>query len=245
MGETTEPMIPAPRDGAESEGGNSPGPRGRELPDQNLRQSDEKPPRRRGRYLPRELSKKLREEAMRMRSDGMSYSHIIREIWGRFGIRLYKSYLNYWLRETADPDFKKYPSTVKVLRPSEELAYLIGAVAGDGFAYLSSHQAKIGLAAKDREFVEEFARCLAKVLNRPPPKPRLDRRGRYVVKVQSKMLYGILKKPLDLNGIRQFVEHCDRCRASFIRGFADSEGGVARGEICIVNTDLKLLYYFK
>jgi hypothetical protein len=69
------------------------------------------------------------------------------------------------------------PST-ELLRPSEELAYVIGVKVGDGYAGKSRHTVKsynrvrIGLKVKDREFAEEFGRCLAEVLGRRPINPR-------------------------------------------------------------------------
>jgi intein-encoded DNA endonuclease-like protein len=106
---------------------------------------------------------------------------------------------------------------------------------------------RIGLKAKDREFVEEFARCLAKVLGRRPIRPIYRRSsGRYVVEVRSQTLYELLKKPVDLDRLKKYIEHCERCVAAFLRGFADSEGCVdKRGYIFILNTDLRLFTYVK
>jgi intein-encoded DNA endonuclease-like protein len=139
------------------------------------------------------------------------------------------------------------------LKPSEELAYVIGVKVGDGYAYRRRRTIKgynhvwIGLKAKDKEFVEEFARCLAKVLNRREIRPGYRRSsGRYVVEVKSKTLYELLKKPVDLHRLKKYIEHCEKCVAAFIRGFADSEGSVdKRGYITIYNTDLRLLIYVR
>jgi intein-encoded DNA endonuclease-like protein len=68
--------------------------------------------------------------------------------------------------------------------------------------------------------------------------------GRYVVEAESKTLYELLRKPVDLDRLRRYIEHCGRCVAAFIRGFADSEGSVDKnGNINIYNTDLRLLTY--
>jgi len=54
------------------------------------------------------------------------------------------------------------------------------------------------------------------------------------------------KKPVDLHRLKKYIEHCERCVAAFLRGFADSEGSVnKRGYIFILNTDLRLLIYIK
>jgi intein-encoded DNA endonuclease-like protein len=139
------------------------------------------------------------------------------------------------------------------LEPSEELAYVIGVKVGDGYAYRRRRTIRgyndvwIGLKAKDKEFVEEFARCLAKVLGRRQIRPRFrDDVGKYVVKVRSQTLYELLRKPVDLKRLKKYIEHCERCVAAFIRGFADSEGSVRKdGSVTIYNTDLRLLTYVK
>ncbi|GBC70989.1 hypothetical protein HRbin02_00764 [Candidatus Calditenuaceae archaeon HR02] len=67
---------------------------------------------------------------------------------------------------------------------------------------------------------------MANVLGREPPIPRLNKEGRWVVRVKSKT----------------FVEHCERCIAVFLRGFFDSEGCVStNGQIFVDNTDYALL----
>jgi len=130
---------------------------------------------------------------------------------------------------------------------------MIGAKVGDGYVSKKSrvrkgyNDVRIGLKAKDKEFVEEFARCLAKVLGRRQIRPIYRRSlGRYVVEVRSQTLYELLKKPVDLERLKKYIEHCERCVAAFLRGFADSEGSVNKhGYIFIYNTDLSLLAYVK
>jgi intein-encoded DNA endonuclease-like protein len=124
---------------------------------------------------------------------------------------------------------------------------------GDGYAarkirtVKSYNRVRIGLQVKDKEFAAELGRCLAKVLGRRPVKPRYSNLSRlYVVEVYSQTLYELLKKPVDLNKLKKFIEHCERCMAAFLRGFADSEGSVNRsGYIYISNTDYELLTYVK
>jgi intein-encoded DNA endonuclease-like protein len=145
---------------------------------------------------------------------------------------------------------RRIPS-LELLKPSEELAYVIGVVLGDGYPNMKRRVIKgynyvwIGLKARDREFVEGFGRCLAKVLGRRQIRPRyVKSSGRYVVEAESKTLYELLRKPVDLDRLRRYIEHCERCVAAFLRGFADSEGCVdKRGYIYIYNTNLRLLTY--
>jgi len=199
------------------------------------------------------LRVKLYEEAMRLREEGLSYRRIVEEIWRRFRIRLSKSHVSYWLRGIHTPYNGRRIPSLKLLKPSEELAYVIGVVLGDGYAYRKRRVIKgynhvwIGLDAKDREFVEEFARCLAKVLDSRQIRPRYrDDVGKYVVEVKSKTLYEHLRKPVNLDRLKPYVEQCERCMTTFIRGYTDSEGSVDKhGYISITNSDLNLLTYIR
>jgi intein-encoded DNA endonuclease-like protein len=130
---------------------------------------------------------------------------------------------------------------------------VIGVRVGDGYAtrrrrvVKSYNRVRIGLQVKDREFAAEFGRCLAKILGRRPIKLQYENDiGKYVVEVYSQTLYELLKKPVDLNKLKKFIEHCERCMAAFLRGFADSEGCVdKRGYITLSNTNYELLTYVK
>jgi intein-encoded DNA endonuclease-like protein len=137
------------------------------------------------------------------------------------------------------------------LEPSEALAYLIGAIIGDGYPKIKRRFRKgyrhtiIRFEAVDREFVEEVARCIAVVLNRPPPTLKIRKGTRkYFIEVESKTLWELLRRPVDLERLRKYIEHCEKCMAAFLRGFADAEGSVDKnGHIIIYNTDLRLLTY--
>jgi len=204
-----------------------------------------------GRYLPRELRIKLYNDVVALRRSGLTYRGIIKEIYRRYGVRLSKSHISYWLRGVHSPYNGRLIPSLELLKPSEELAYVIGVKVGDGYVGKKSRVRKgynyvwIGLKARDREFVEEFARCLAKVLGRRQIRPRFrDDVGKYVVEVESKTLYELLRKPIGLDRLKKYVEHSERCVVAFLRGFADSEGSVnKRGYICIYNTDQRLLTY--
>jgi intein-encoded DNA endonuclease-like protein len=224
-----------------------PGPRGKGHTPQGQEQEG------RRKYLPRELRIKLYDEAKKLRRDGLTYSEIIEEIWRIYGVTLSKSHVSHWLRGKHNPYNGRYIPSIEFLRPSEELAYVIGAKLGDGYVTKGGqivkgyNKVRIGLKVKDREFAEEFGRCLAKILGRRPIKSRYRKSlRRYAIEVHSQTLYELLKKPVDLNRLKKYIEHCERCTAAFLRGFADSEGSVNnRGHIRIYNTDRGLLEYVK
>ena len=99
------------------------------------RQSGEARPRRAGRgYQPRELRVKLYEEVRRLRSEGLSHGRIVEEIWRRFRVRLFTSSISEWLRWIHSPYNGRQIPSLELLEPSEELAYVIGVVMGDGYA---------------------------------------------------------------------------------------------------------------
>ena len=205
------------------------------------------------RYLPRELRIKLYGDVAAFRRGGLTYRSIVEEVRRRHGLRISKSLISEWLRGVHNPYNGRRIPSVELLRPSEELAYAIGVVLGDGYVSKKRrvikgyNHVRIGLEARDREFVEEFGRCLTKVLGSRQIRPRYrDDVGKHVVEVESKTLYELLRKPVDLDRLRKYIEHCGRCMAAFLRGFADSEGCVDKsGYIIISNTDYELLIYVK
>jgi intein-encoded DNA endonuclease-like protein len=201
------------------------------------------------RCLPRELRIKLYGDVVALRRDRQTYSGIIGEAYRRYGVRISKSHISYWIRGVHSPYNGRRIPSMELLRPSEELAYVIGVVLDDGYVKKKSRVRKgyndviIRLEAKDKE----FARCLAKVLGRRPIKPRYrDNIERYVVEAESKTPYELLRKPIGLDRIKKYIEHCERCVAAFLRGFADSEGSIdKRGHIHVYNTNIELLIYVK
>jgi intein-encoded DNA endonuclease-like protein len=204
-----------------------------------------------GRYLPRELRIKLYNDVVALRRSGLTYRGIIGEVWRKYGVRLSKSHISYWIRGIHNPHNGRRIPSLELLEPSEALAYLIGAVLGDGYPKIKRRFRKgyrhtiIRFEAVDREFVEEVARCIAVVLNRPPPTLKIRKGTRkYFVEVESKTLWELLKKPVDLERLRKYIEHCEKCMAAFLRGFFDAEGCVSKsGYILAFNTNYEVLTY--
>jgi intein-encoded DNA endonuclease-like protein len=126
--------------------------------------------------LPDELRIKIYERVIELHQQGLSYNKIVKIIEQEFGVRLPKSTVGRWIQGRNKPYNRIYIPSLKLLEPSEELAYVIGVMIGDGYIYKYIYafrdgriveRYRIGLKAKDKEFVGEFARCLAIVLNRP------------------------------------------------------------------------------
>jgi intein-encoded DNA endonuclease-like protein len=192
---------------------------------------------------PREIRIKAYNDVRKLRKRGLSLTKIRNKIHRRYGVWIDKTTISKWLRGVSSPYNGRRIPSLELLKPSEDLANVIGVVLGDGYTSEKDDSCLIGLKAKDKEFVEKFATCLARVLGRKPIRPRKDAR-RYVVEAASKTLYELLREPVDLKRIRSYVEHCPKCVAAFLRGLFDSEGHVnKRGQITLYNTNYEVLVY--
>jgi intein-encoded DNA endonuclease-like protein len=197
----------------------------------------------RKKILPRELRIKIYNDVRKLRKRGLSCSEIREEIYRKYGVWIETSTISRWLRGVCTPYNGRRIPSLELLKPSEDLAYIIGALLGDGYTYEDGDNYVIRLRAKDKEFVEDFGRRLANVLGREPIRPRKDA-GKYIAEAKSKTLYKLLRKPVDLKRIKKYVEHCPKCTAAFLRGLFDSEGYVSKnGYIYLYNTNYEVLVY--
>ncbi len=138
-------------------------------------------------------------------------------------------------------------------KPTKELAYILGTLMGDAYLtrFKPNYQYDIRLAAKDRDFVDEFNRCLAVVLGRKPNKIIYDkRRGLWVARYGSKAFYQWFVS-LDMDSLKRYVEHDEENVVFFLRGLFDSDGSITVNKerslykVKFSNTNLKLLHYVK
>jgi intein-encoded DNA endonuclease-like protein len=107
------------------------------------------------RCLPRELRTKLYDVVVALRRGGLTYRGIIGEIYRRYGVRISESSISEWLRGVHNPYNGRRIPSLELLKPSEELAYVIGVKVGDGYTYRRRrtikgyNDVKIGLKARD------------------------------------------------------------------------------------------------
>src|SRR5437016_3203587 len=193
-------------------------------------------------YLPLEVRVRLRSRVLELAKLSMSYPQIQTEIFNSTHIWLSKGSISEWVRGIHDPSGGKNKFRAVA---SPELAYVIGAIAGDGNLNVHGYNYEMLLSVTDRDFAEEFSRCLAEILRKPNRyKVRWsEKRKRWIVQGSSIFLHQFL------NGgwqrLKRYVEHCYRCRASFLRALFDGEGTINRNRISIYNTDLRLLLYIR
>src|SRR6267143_4215895 len=193
-------------------------------------------------YLPFEVRVRLRSRVLELAKLSMSYQQIQTEIFESTHIRLSKGSISEWIRGIHSPSGGKNKFRAVA---SPELAYVIGVIAGDGNLSVHGYNYEMLLSVTDYDFAEEFSRWLAKILGRPNPyRVRWsEKRKRWIVQGSSIFLHRFLRGGWQL--LKRYVEHCDRCRASFLRALFDGEGTIARNRISIYNTDLSLLFYIR
>lgn len=203
---------------------------------------------------PLPLRRMLYARVLQLRQEGLTHRKIQTKIAEELGVSISLSMISCWIRGVHTPfrDGCGRPAEdqrLRRVRPCPELAYVIGAVLGDGYThYQGPHHYAVVLAVKDRDFAEEFSRCAAVALCRDKPRRPYwnDYMNLWYVNPCSKQLYMLLKGK-DIDKVRPFIEHCSDCVHAFIRGLADAEGWVdihiRKCRIYIVNTDRRLMEY--
>jgi len=198
------------------------------------------------RYLSPKERFTLYNKALRLKESGLGCRRIARIL--NISKSTTRCWLNGYQGKYSNP-INAYHGRYTALTPSAELAYIIGALLGDG--NLSARGYQIRLEAKDRDFVEKFSSCLTNVLNRDIPYPVWGPRsdGLYYTSGGSRHLFEFLKQGWK----DDFVLVVERYPSDFLRGLFDSEGCVSlrrrfrNGQVffdrCITlsNTDVNLL----
>jgi len=175
---------------------------------------------------PRELRIKVYNDVLRLRKRGLSITEIREEIHRKRGVWIGTMTISRWLRGVSSPYNGRWIPSLELLKPSEDLGYVIGVRLGDGYTYKTVNHDIIGLAAKDREFVEDFGRRLGTVLGRAPIRPR-KYAGHYVVEAVSKTLYELLRSQLTSKGSGNTSSTVRSARRRF------SEGSLTRRHISV------------
>lgn len=194
--------------------------------------------------LPLDLRLRLYREAVQLRTESLTFGQIISRVQERYHVTLPKGTLSGWVNGKNSPNRAGHAFVPK---PIPELAYVIGAKAGDASLNVkaSSYQYRIRLKAMDAEFVEMFSRAVAASLGCAPHKLWRDEKTQeFYVEYGSYLLYQFLRKPL--KELAPLIEHDLSCVAAFLRGFFDSEGSVGKnGETTASNSNLESLEYVK
>lgn len=151
-----------------------------------------------------------------------------------------------WLYQNHRPDrWQIFPD----LKPSSELSYVMGTCYGDACVSHSKITGlyPIGLKVKDREFVEEFNKCVCRILGREKGYSVISSKsGFFIVSSCNKRLHNFLCHSLEDH--KPIIE---RFPSSFVKGFFDSEGWLTyagrkdRPCVRMANTNLSVLKYIR
>ena len=109
------------------------------------------------------------------------------------------------------------------------------------------------MRVNDKEYAEEFGRCLARVLGKKESYKAFwnEKRKQWIVVVCSIQLFRFLDKPLE--ELKPYIEYSKETIASFLRAIFDGEGSIyvkikgrkRRRQLHLYNTDEKLLSYIQ
>ena len=167
--------------------------------------------------------KELYDLVISLRRKELTYSQIIERVLQQRGVRLRKSHISDWVNGKHQP----YGSTLEFEPiPSPELAYVVGVVKGDGSISVQKWSYRIRLRVIDKEFAEEFDRCVSKAVgSRRHIVKWVPKKLLWSVEASSVLLYRFLRQPF--SRIKSVISHCRRCASGFPRGFFDSEASAS------------------
>jgi intein-encoded DNA endonuclease-like protein len=196
----------------------------------------------RRRCSPLEVRMRIYDDVLRLYEEGLSHTQIQKRIYEKYGKRLFQPTISHWINGKHNPLGKVNKFDEK---SSPELAYVIGVILSDGYKYFDSKGYLLRLAVNDREYAEEFGKCLAKVLGkRNIYKPFWNENlKQWVVKGCSILLYKFLDKPLE--ELKPYIEYSKETVASFLRALFDGDGFIHKNKrtLKLFNINEKLLVY--
>lgn len=159
--------------------------------------------------------------------------------------------------EVARLNAKKYPDANIKLHPnldfSENLAYILGVLKGDGWVSKNNWNYRIGLSTTETNFVESFAQSLKQIGLKPAINlrkfPDPNHRNQHCLEANSKEFYDWYKS-LSLNDIRILINENTEYAIAFLRGFYESEGNISKASknsyrLAIYNSDKELIEFVK
>ena len=193
-------------------------------------------------YLPLDVRVGLHSRVSDLANLSRSYRQIQTEVFDFAQIWLSKGSISAWVRGIHNPSGRTNKFNTDA---SPELAYVIGAIVGDGNLNVDGYNYEMLLSVTDHDFAREFSICLAKILEKPNPYQVRwsEKRKRWIVQGSSILLHRFLNKPWQ--HLTNHIEHSSRCRFSFLRALFDSEGSITGRNLTISNTDLSLLLYVR
>ena len=205
------------------------------------------------RVTPLALHKRMYLDAMKLgESPEWNHRQIAAELQRRYGTRVPDITVYFWISGRSNPIGHW---NVFELRPSRELAYVLGVMKGDGFrtTYQPQGKEEIRLCVRDLDFAEHFNRAVAHVLERERAnkirfESQEDKDGStfFHARYSSIQLAEVLDR--DFDRLRPIAEEFP---GDFLQGFYDSDGSASPNihsgrlslKVQASNTNLNTLSY--
>ena len=155
-----------------------------------------------------------------------------------------KTTLYYWKKGKYKPPLARW-----IPKPSNELAYVLGVLNGDGYLHANRHHYyRIQLGVKDLKFAEAFSIAMAKTLNKKYLVPKWDKSNNIWVVVYTSKAFYIWYKHQNLDTLKPYIEYSRDAVANFLRGLYDSDGNhyiykKRYSQIRLYNNNTELLKY--
>ncbi len=173
------------------------------------------------------------QRAMELFNEGLGITTISRML------NITKSTLHYWRHGINKP------ATIRwIPKASKELAYVLGALIGDGYLRFYRYHYFIELQVRDYDFAQMFSISLSNLLNKKYLKPLWNSAHKmWMVSCPSKAFFTWYKKQ-NLDTLRQYIEYNIETVRYFLRGLYDAEGSNYKcRQIGLWNTNAYLLKY--
>ena len=112
-------------------------------------------------------------------------------------------------------------------------------------AVVHEYHREVLLSVTDKDFADEFSRCLGVILGRAKPYSVRwrEKRRRWVVQGASVLFHQFLGS--SWSNVKKWLEHCERCGFAFLRAFYDGEGSISGRTLTVSNTNRELLQYIR
>lgn len=179
------------------------------------------------RVIPLAQHKRLYLDAMELRkSTEWDHRQIAAELEHRYGTRVPDITVYFWITGRSNPIGRW---NIFELKPSRELAYVLGVMKGDGFRTTDQPRGKeeIRLRVRDLDFAEHFNRAVASILEREHPnriglERREDEATFYHARYSSIQLAEVMDRDFD-----QLGPIAEAHPGDFLQGFYDSDGSAS------------------
>src|SRR5207247_6625571 len=143
-----------------------------------------------------------------MTRDGLSYKQIQNSIFESNGSHSSKGAISNWVTGIHKPSVSLNSFRAK---PTPELCYVVGVALSDGNLNVHEYHREVLLSVTDKDFADEFRRCLGVILGRAKPYSVRwrEKRRRWVVQGASVVFLQFFGS--SWSKVKKWVKNCEGC----------------------------------